>query len=316
MSSLSETRKRQANQEERLKGLIEFVEKHSQQSPILPQSGVKQTLTRKQSMRTASRRPSNVSRLILDESIDRRYSLSTTQELETFFDNDPASGNLGTPPQSSPAGSQPSSSGSCPRSPVTAKSLRAPALFSTPSNMNTPSTQYTPVSSFNSISSLQRAQTGTASPTLRRHKSVVMTLPSPNVTPTPPYHYPAHYAPNLATAIESPQIIPQDMNIRPHTSHAIPPSQQSAQPPATYQSAAAPFNTPPRLSNLSQYTTPQFQPPGVRSDHYVQEAIQLASPASFTPTSTNQFSLAQQIHHQQRRRRQASDVTEDMDLGS
>ena len=143
---------------------------------------------------------------------------------------------------------------------------------------------------------------------------VMPTLPSPNVTPTPSYNYPAQYTQSLATIESEPQVMQQDMNIRPHTSHAI---QQSAQPPATYQSAAAPYSTPPRLSqqqqqHQQQYTTPQFQPAQVRQDQYVQE-MQLSSPASF---NTNFHSLAQQMQQQQRRRRQNSDVAEGMDLGS
>jgi hypothetical protein len=70
-----------------------------------------------------------------------------------------------------------------------------------------------------------------------------------------------------------------------------------------------------------QYTTQQFQTP-IRQDQYVPETMQLASPASFTPSNT-MHSFAQQMHHhhqqqqqqqQQRRRRQNSDVTDDMDL--
>ena len=316
MNGLNETRLRQANQEERLKTLIEYLEKQTQQhSPASSQSSVKPTLQRKLSMqKTPGRRPSNVARLVLDESIDRRYSLSTTQDLDTFFEGDPGTGTLGTPPQSSPPVSQPSSSGSGPRSPTGPNSLRPEPIFSTPSSLNTPSAQYTPASSFSSLSSLQRTQTANASPMLRRNKSMVMpNLPSPNVTPTPSYNYPAQYTQSLATIESEPQVMQQDLNMRPHTSHAI---QQSAQPPATYQSAAAPYSTPPRLSQQQQYTTPQFQPGQVRQDQFVQE-MQLASPASF---NTNFHTLAQQMQEQQqqqqRRRRQNSDVTQDMDLGS
>lgn len=316
MNGLNETRLHQANQEERLKNIIEYLEKQTQQpSPASSQSSVKPTLQRKLSLqKTSGRRPSNVARLVLDESIDRRYSLSTTQDLDTFFEGDPATGSLGTPPQSSPPVSQPSSSGSGNRSPIGANSLRAAPIFSTPSSLHTPSTQYTPASSFSSLSSIQRTQAGNASPTLRRNKSMVMpTLPSPNVTPTPSYNYPSQYTQSLATIESESQVLQQEMNIRPHTSHAI---QQSAQPPATYQSAAAPYSTPPRLSQQQQqqYTTPQFQPAQVRQDPYAQE-MQLASPASF---NTNFHSLAQQMQQQQqqRRRRQNSDVAQDMDLGS
>ena len=249
--------------------------------------------------------------------IEVEFSFSCSR---IIFEDDPAAGTLGTPPQSSPPVSQPSSSGSGPRSPTGAKSLHAAPVFSTPSSLNTPSTQYTPASSFGSLSSIQRTQAANASPTLRRNKSMVMPpLPSPNVTPTPSYNYPAQYTQSLATIESEPQVMQQDMNIRPHTSHAI---QQSAQPPATYQSAAAPYSTPPRLSQQQQqqqqqqqYTTPQFQPPPVRQDHYVQE-MQLASPASFTPSFQSLAQQIQQQQQQQRRRRQNSDVTQDMDLGS
>jgi hypothetical protein len=323
VNGLNETRQKQASQEETLKRVIEFLDKHSQQSPVSSQSSVKSTLQRKPSMqKTLGRRPSNVSRLVLDESIDRRYSISTTQDFETFFEGDPGSGTLGTPPQSSPPGSQPSSSGSGHRSPAGAKSLRAPPVFATPSNtntpssINTPSTQYTPASSFSSVSSLQRTQPANTSPTLRRNKSMVMaTLSSPVATPTPAYNYPAQYTQTLATIEAESEVMQQEMNIRPHTSHA---GQQSAQPPATYSSAAAPYATPPRLPQ-QQYQTPQFHPPQVRQDQYVQEQIQLTSPASFTSnlqSLAQQFQQQQQHQQQQRRRRQNSDVTQDMDLES
>jgi hypothetical protein len=160
---------------------------------------------------------------------------------------------------------------------------------------------------------------------------VMPPLPSPNVTPTPAYNYPAQYAPALTT-IESQTpsqqvggVMQQDLHhsLRPQSSH---PTLQAAQPPATYQSAAAPYATPPRLSTLSsshhqQYTTPQFP---MRTDQYIHtESMQLASPASFPTSSMHTFSQQMQQHQQhqqqqqqqqQRRRRQNSDVTEDMDL--
>jgi hypothetical protein len=107
----------------------------------------------------------------------------------------------------------------------------------------------------------------------------------------------------------------QDVTARPHSSHSGV-MQQSAQPPATYQSAAAPYATPPRLSNLSQTQyTPHFQSP-VRQDQYI-EGMQLASPASFASNAgLHSMAQFQQQQQQQRRRRQDSDCTEDMDLGN
>jgi hypothetical protein len=294
--------------------VLEYLEKQPQHSPSSSQSSVAHTVQRKPSMqKTPGRRPSHVSRLVLDES-DRRYSVSTPQELETYFEGDLSLSNLETPPQSSPPASQPSSSGSNHRSPTTTKTLRAAATFSTPSQVSTPSTQYTPGSSFSSMSSIQRTQTAhsNTSPSLHRNKSMVMSNPSPNVTPSPAYNY-TQYAPTLTTIDSGGQIMSQDLNTRPHSSHAGP-SMQQPQPPATYQSAAAPYATPPRISTMhqQQYTNQQFQTP-IRQDPYVSDQLQLTSPASFTP-SNPMHTLAQQIHQQQRRRRQDSDVTEDMDL--
>jgi hypothetical protein len=205
-------------------------------------------------------------------------------------------------------------------------------VFSTP--VHTPSTQYTPASSYTSISSAPRQQTATAiaSPTIRRSKSVVMhNMNSPNVTPTPSYNYPAQYS--LAT-IESgnQQSLQQEVNnMRPHSSHttATPIQQSQPQPPATYQSAAAPYATPPRLHlSQSHYQMPQFQTP-VRRDQYVQqETLQLQSPAHFTsPANMRSFAQQMQQHHQQQQhaqqqqaaqqhRRGQSEIQDDMDLVS
>jgi hypothetical protein len=260
--------------------------------------------------RTPSRRPSNVSRLILDDTTDRRHSVSqSSQELEPFMESDISAGQLGTPPQSSPITSQPSSGGSGNLSPGQSKGLKAAPTFSTPSSVNSKSTStYTPTSSFTSASSIhQRSQSvsGPSPPTLRRNKSLVMgNLPSPNVTPSHPPHFPAQYTPSLAT-IESGQILSQELNTRPHTSHQT--FIQPAQPPATYQSAAAPYNTPPRVSiSQSQFTTP-FQQMG--RDQFVPDALQLSSPASF-PSS----SFFQQLQQVQQVRRRKDDVAEDMDM--
>ena len=328
-NGVQEIRARQQSQEERLKKVLDYLEKQQQQqSPSSSQSSITHSLQRKQSIqRTPSRRPSNVTRLVLDDS-DRRqsHSASQSQDLDSFIEADLSAGHLGTPPQSSPpppTGSQPSSGGSGIQSPATnTKGLRSAPTFSTPSSLNSKSTSsYTPASSLTSLGSIQRQPSGSmTSPTLRRNKSMVMAnLPSPNTTPThASYNYPAQYTPQLAT-IESGQVISQDITTRPHTSHHtlqqnLP---QSAQPPATYQSAAAPYATPPRLSHLSQpqFTTPQFQTP-LRQDQYIPESLQLGSPASFTPTtSLHQFQqMQQQQQQQQRRRRQDSEVTEDMDL--
>jgi hypothetical protein len=73
-------------------------------------------------------------------------------------------------------------------------------------------------------------------------------------------------------------------NTRPQSSH-------TAQPPATYSSAAAPYATPPRMQQQFQFQTP------VRQDQF--EAMQLAS--SFMP-------------FQRRGRRNTSDDTEDMEI--
>jgi len=306
---------------------LDYLEKQQQQnSPSSSQGSTTHTLQRKQSIqRTPSRRPSNVSRLVLDDSSDRRYSASqSSQELEPFLESDVmTAGQLGTPPQSSPIASQPSSGGSG-NSPGQTKGLRAAPTFSTPSSINSKSTgsTYTPTSSFTSISSVhQRSQSVSvpSPPTLRRNKSVVMgNLSSPNVTPTHAPHFPAQYAPSLAT-IESGQVLSQELSTRPHTSHQAS-FIQPAQPPATYQSAAAPYATPPRVSvSQSQFTTPQFQPPSssqLRQDQFVPDALQqLASPASFTPsTSFFQQLQQQQQQQQQRRRRQESDTVEEMDI--
>jgi len=285
VNSWTETQKRQASQEERLNMVLEYLEKQKSQSPSSSQSASQSsntgTIRRISSQKTPSRRPSNVSRLVLDESIDRKYTITTPHELETYFESDNPVGYLGTP-HSSPAASQPSSGGSQQRSPGTTKTLRAAPSFSTPSTVNTSSTQYTPASSISSLSSLahQRSQSvQSVSPSIRRHKSMVMPLPSPNVTPSPVYNYPAQYT--QISSMDNSQMMSSD-NIRPQSSH-------TAQPPATYSSAAAPYSTPPRMQQF------QFQTP-VRQDQF--EAMQLAS--GFMPF--------------QRRRRNTTDDPEDMEL--
>jgi hypothetical protein len=293
MTGLNETRKRQASQEERLKIVLDYLEKQQSQSPSSSQNASSQssntgTIRRISTHKTPSRRPSNVSRLVLDESIDRKYTITAPHELETYFETELHPGNLGTP-HSSPPASQPSSGGSQQRSPGTAKTLRAAPSFSTPSSVNTTSTQYTPASSISSLSSIQQHQRShsvqTMSPSIRRNKSMVMPpLPSPNVTPSPVYNYPAQYTQISSAMDNNNQMMSGDNIPRPQSSH-------TAQPPATYSSAAAPYATPPRMQQQFQFQTP------VRQDQF--EAMQLAS--SFMP-------------FQRRGRRNTSDDTEDMEI--
>lgn len=291
VNGLNETRQRQANQEERLKIVLDYLEKQQSQSPSsqsASQSSNTGTIRRISTNKTPSRRPSNVSRLVLDESIDRKYTITTPHELETYFEADVPAGTLGTP-QSSPPASQPSSGGSQQRSPGTVKTLRAAPSFSTPSSVNTSSTQYTPASSISSLSSIQHQRSHSVqnmSPSLRRNKSMVMpALPSPNVTPSPVYNYPAQYA-QISSSMDNNPMMSTGDNTRPQSSHI-------AQPPATYSSAAAPYATPPRqMQQQFQFQTPVRQPNQF-------EAIQLAS--SFMP-------------FQHRRRNTTSDDTEDMEI--
>ncbi len=287
VNGLNETRKRQASQEERLKIVLDYLDKQQSQSPTSSQTASQSsntgTIRRISTQKTPSRRPSNVSKLVLDESIDRRYTVTTPHELETYFETEMPMENLGTP-KSSPPASQPSSAGSHQRSPPTTKTLRTAPSFSTPSSVNTSSTQYTPASSISSLSSIQHQRSQSAqniSPTVRRNKSMVMpALPSPNVTPSPVYNYPAQYA-QISSSMDG-QMMSSE-NMRPQSSHI-------AQPPATYSSAAAPYASPPRMQQPFQFQTP------IRQDQF--EVMQLAS--GFIPF--------------QRRRRNNSDVTEDMEI--
>src|SRR5579859_3330518 len=258
VNGLNETRKRQASQEERLKIVLDYLDKQQSQSPTSSQTASQSsntgTIRRISTQKTPSRRPSNVSKLVLDESIDRRYTVTTPHELETYFETEMPMENLGTP-KSSPPASQPSSAGSHQRSPPTTKTLRTAPSFSTPSSVNTSSTQYTPASSISSLSSIQHQRSQSAqniSPTVRRNKSMVMpALPSPNVTPSPVYNYPAQYA-QISSSMDNNQMMLGD-NTRPQSSHI-------AQPPATYSSAAAPYATPPRqMQQQFQFQTPVRQ---------------------------------------------------------
>jgi len=329
---LTETRERQANYEEQLKTITEYVEKQSQSQGSSPSSSQgtvtvnKGSLQRKLSVqRTTGRRPTNITRLTLEDSMQQhRYSSQADLEFLEGGSTDDSQNSLTlrTPSLSSPPISQTSSQGSNPQqSPIHTKpGLRATApVFSTPTNLNTPAGQYTPSTTFTSLSNLQRAQSSsghTTSPTHRRQKSnmILTALPSPNVTPTPSYQYPATYP---LASLDSPQMLQQQ--------HDIPLASQSqstaaglptAPPPATYQSAGGPYATPPRMSSATQYTTP-FQ---VRSqDAYVQDAMGLASPAFGGAGGylSLQQAVQQQQQQQDRRRRQDSDVTgDDMDLGA
>ena len=310
---------------------MEYIEKQSQSQGSSPSSSSqgtvtvnKGTLQRKLSLqRTTGRRPTNVTRLTLDDPMQqRRYSSQPDLEfLEGGGTDDPQNSlTLRTPSRTSPPISQTSSQGSNPQQSPNKPGLRAaPPIFSTPTNLNTPTGQYTPTTTFTSLSNLQRAQSSsghTTSPTLRRQKSnmILTALPSPNVTPTPSYQYPATYH---LTTLDSPQMLQQQQDIPLATqSQSTAAGLQTSQPPATYQSTPAPYATPPRMSSATQYTAP-FQ---VRSqDAYVQDAMGAASPAFGGAGGylSMQQAMQQQHQHQQheRRRRQDSDVRgDDMDL--
>lgn len=287
-NGLAETRERQTTQDERLKSLTEYMEKSSQgSSPASSQPAKPTPQQRKLSLQRATRRPSNISRLTLEDPAHRRFSAADVggAELETFLEGRDDGMTLRTPAQTSPPVSQGSSQGSNPnvQSPATAQNSQlggpmfsTPTTINTPRAMSTPSGQFTPNSSYNRI---QHQSTAT-SPPLRRQKStsIIMTsLPSPNMTPTPSYNYPGSYP---LQPLESPQYVPQQSDLQ----------LQPAQPPATYQQAAAPYATPPRLSQ-----------------GYV---------GSFMGDMGSTFGgyLPVQQPQQQRRRRQNSDVNEDMDL--
>jgi len=329
---LTETRERQTSYEEQLKTIAEYVEKQSQSQGSSPSSSQgtvtvnKSSLQRKLSLqRTTGRRPANITRLTLEDSMQhRRYSSQADLEFVEGGSTDDSQNSLTlrTPSLSSPPISQTSSQGSNPQqSPISTKTgLRAAApIFSTPTNLHTPTGQYTPSTAFTSLSNLQRAQSSSGhstSPTHRRQKSnmILTALPSPNVTPTPSYQYPTTYP---MTSLDSPQMLQQQQDIPLATqSQSTTAGPQTVQPRATYQSAVGPYATPPRISSATQYTTP-FQ---VRSqDAYVQDAMTLASPAFGGPgsyLSIQQAVQQQQQQQQDRRRRQDSDVMgDDMDLG-
>jgi hypothetical protein len=265
------------------------MEKSSQgSSPASSQPTKPTPQQRKLSLQRPTRRPSNISRLTLDDPANRRFSGQTDvgqPDLETFLEGREEGMTLRTPAQTSPPVSQGSSQGSNHvQSPATAPNpqLGGP-MFSTPSAMNTPRTMNTPSGQFTPNSSYTRIQhqSTTTSPPLRRQKStsiVLSSLPSPNMTPTPSYNYPSSYP---LQPLESPQYLqqPSDLQLQP------------AQPPATYQQAAAPYATPPRLS--------QGYVGGFMGD---------------MGSAFGGYLPLQQVPQQQRRRGQNSDVNEDMDL--